>query len=150
MKTADRMTALENTVTGMQAAMMAFIEAQGKATSPAVGALAVAAVAPPTAPTLTAEEKAVADAEKALALAKAKAAEKTATTATKAEAKADIVGRGTSACPDVYVDDKGFIVVRIDPKARHGRSASGKTEIVATTSGALSLSGVKLSINCYV
>ena len=52
---------------------------------------------------------------------------------------------------DVKVDgDK--LVITVDLKTRFGKSTSGKTTIVATTEGNVSVPGyedIKLGLNCY-
>ena len=44
------------------------------------------------------------------------------------------------------------LVIRVDLTESHGTSASGKSEVIATTSGNQSVpghDGVKIGINCY-
>jgi hypothetical protein len=60
---------------------------------------------------------------------------------------AQLVGKNVS----IEVKD-GQAVITVDLSARHGRSASGKTEIVATTSGNTLIEGTQvcLGLNAYV
>jgi len=50
------------------------------------------------------------------------------------------------------LDTKGILTITIDTKERLGKSGSGKTTIVATTSGNVPVEGtdVKIGINAYV
>lgn len=46
----------------------------------------------------------------------------------------------------------GLVTVTFDPKQTQGPSASGKTQVVATTSGNVDVPGfpgLKLGVNCY-
>ena len=47
--------------------------------------------------------------------------------------------------------DGDVLIVRINLKERHGRSKSGKTEIVASTGGNVTIKGttIKIGINAY-
>jgi hypothetical protein len=49
-------------------------------------------------------------------------------------------------------DANGILTIKIDLKQRHGISASGKSEIVASTGGNVEIpgTGVKVGINAYV
>lgn len=50
------------------------------------------------------------------------------------------------------VSEDGILTISIDLKERHGRSASGKTEIVATSEGNQSVPGfpaIKMGLNLY-
>ena len=52
---------------------------------------------------------------------------------------------------DIQIEDDQC-VIRIDLKARQGKSASGKTMIIATTEGNISIPGhedIKLGLNIY-
>ena len=42
------------------------------------------------------------------------------------------------------------LTITIDLSKRNGLSSSGKSEIVATTSGNVSIGDVKLGLNCYI
>lgn len=50
------------------------------------------------------------------------------------------------------VDAKGIVTLTIDTKQRHGESASGKSTVVASTGGNMTLPGtdVVFGINAYV
>jgi hypothetical protein len=48
--------------------------------------------------------------------------------------------------------EKDELVIRVGLKERHGRSSSGKTEIIATTSGNADIGkdGIKFGLNVFV
>ena len=50
------------------------------------------------------------------------------------------------------IDEKGIMTITVNLADRHGKSASGKTDIVATTSGnaAIGDTGVVLGLNAYI
>lgn len=53
---------------------------------------------------------------------------------------------------NLNVTPDGILTIQVNLKERHGRSASGKTEIVATSEGNQSLPGfpeIKLGLNLY-
>ncbi len=57
----------------------------------------------------------------------------------------DVLGKNIQA---TVID--GIIYLKIDPSKRLGESKSGKSEIVATTSGNVNYAGIKLGINAYL
>jgi hypothetical protein len=53
---------------------------------------------------------------------------------------------------EMSVDGKGILTIKIDTKKTFGPSASGKTEIIASTLGNVAVPGheeIKLGVNCY-
>ena len=54
---------------------------------------------------------------------------------------------------NVTIDRKGdTVTLTLDVSERHGRSKSGKTEIIASSQGNVSIpgdDGIKLGLNCY-
>lgn len=71
------------------------------------------------------------------------------TTSAAAKTTAKTIGKNI----ECSVDANGIMTLRIDTKARLGDSASGKTTIVATTSGNLAVDGTEgviIGLNAYV
>jgi len=59
---------------------------------------------------------------------------------------------GNSKNVELGVSKDGILTIQIDLNARHGRSNSGKTTIVATTGGSVSIPGhedIKMGLNIY-
>lgn len=49
-------------------------------------------------------------------------------------------------------EENNVLTIKVDLSERHGRSASGKTEIIASTRGNISVPNhpeIKLGVNCY-